>query len=87
VPQHGWQFAGSGAAQEIPQSEPGTPMATACASKRSCAQSFPTAQAHGLLWVWLEGGSEAAAQAAAVPLPTLPPTDEQGREWFQVSTW
>ncbi|EFN54729.1 hypothetical protein CHLNCDRAFT_13204, partial [Chlorella variabilis] len=49
---HGWQFGGSGAAREIPQSEPGAPKATACASKRSCAASFPTAHAHGLLWVW-----------------------------------
>lgn len=85
--QHGWQFGGSGAAREIPQSEPGAPKATACASKRSCAASFPTAHAHGLLWVWLEAGPEARSQAEATPLPVLPATDHTGKEWFPVSTW
>jgi hypothetical protein len=85
--QHGWQFEGSGAARELPQSEPGSAKATACASKRSCATSFPTAEAHGLLFVWLEGGAEGQAQAAAAPLPSLPAADHTGKEWFPVSTW
>ncbi|KAI3424952.1 hypothetical protein D9Q98_008334 [Chlorella vulgaris] len=84
---HGWQFEGSGAARELPQSEPGSAKATACASKRSCATSFPTAEAHGLLFVWLEGGAEGQAQAAAAPLPSLPAADHTGKEWFPVSTW
>jgi phenylpropionate dioxygenase-like ring-hydroxylating dioxygenase large terminal subunit len=85
--QHGWQFEGTGAAAEIPQSEPGTPKTTACSSKRACAVAFPTAEAHGLLWVWLEAGPDAERRAAATPLPVLPAADQRGREWFAVSPW
>ena len=86
--QHGWQFGGSGAAREIPQSEPGAAKATACSSPRSCATSYPTTLSHGLLWVRLEPGGAAAAEAAGQdPLPELPTTDERGVAWFPVSPW
>lgn len=85
--QHGWQFAGSGAAVELPQSQPGTAKATACSSGRSCAVAYPTAQQHGLLWVWLEAGDAGRTASAAVPLPVLPTADQEGREWFEVSPW
>ena len=86
--QHGWQFGGSGAAQDIPQSEPGAAKATACSSPRSCATSYPTTLSHGLLWVRLEPGGAAAAEAAGQdPLPELPSTDERGVAWFPVSPW
>lgn len=86
-PQHGWQFAGSGTAVELPQSQPGAPKATACSSGRSCAVAYPTAQRHGLLWVWLEPGAAGRAASAAAPLPELPAADQEGREWFEVSPW
>ena len=88
---HGWQFAGSGQCQSIPQSAPGTAAATATASRRSCATAFPTALSHGLLWVWLEPAAEDGVQerAAATPLPvaSMPETDGTGRAWFEVSPW
>ena len=160
-PQHGWQFGGGGAPQEIPQSDPGRPKQTTCASGRACAQvrrveaaaavdgcgpaacqepcllpggprrslgpphntsapmlpcsraapplpavlvvalcipstsftlaactqAFPTAEAHGLVWAWLEPGPAGEAAAAKAPLPTLPAADHRGVEWFHVSTW
>lgn len=43
--------------------------AVACSSSRSCVTSFPVKEAYGLIWVWPAAGAEAAAMAAAAPLP------------------
>ena len=69
------------------QSEGGAAKETACASRRSCASAFPTAEAHGLLWVWLEAGPGGEARAAATPLPRVPEVDPSGAAWFRVSPW
>jgi pheophorbide a oxygenase len=88
---HGWQFAGSGRCQAIPQSAPGAAAITAAASRRSCATAFPTALSHGLLWVWMEpaAGEGVQERAAAVPLPvaSVPEVDGEGRAWFEVAPW
>lgn len=84
---HGWEFSGSGSPTSIPQSPGGKAFETAAASPRACAQSFPTAIAHGLLWVWLEPGENGSQTSASSPLPSIPSTDDKGREWFAVSPW
>lgn len=56
--------------------------------RRSCAQSFPTTTAHGLLWAWLEPDScSGPSEAAATPLPTIPAADPSGVPWFEVASW
>lgn len=56
---------GNGQCTAIPQALDATSAATACASRRSCATSFPTAVAGGLLWVWPDEAATAAQDAAA----------------------
>ncbi|WIA30048.1 hypothetical protein OEZ86_000143 [Tetradesmus obliquus] len=69
---HGWRFQGDGKCTAIPQALDATSAATACASKRSCATTLPTAEGAGLLWVWPDLAPTAAADAAATAVPVLP---------------
>lgn len=84
---HGFTFNGSGKCTGIPQSQRGAALQSAISSPRSCAISYPVTIKHGLLWVWLESGEDAAATAAATALPQMPKTDAAGVPWFQVSSW
>lgn len=47
-------------------------------SPRSCAVSYPSLELGGVLWVWGEGGREAAAEAATKQ-PPLAPEVQVGR--------
>jgi hypothetical protein len=44
---HGWRFSSSGGCVRIPQADSPEAEATACASKRSCAVSFPVKVSSG----------------------------------------
>jgi len=79
-PYHGWSFGGDGQCTTIPQASE-QQQATACGSPRSRCQSFATAEAQGLLFVFAGD----AARAAAVPLPLVPPLDEPG--WLVQGTF
>ena len=79
-PYHGWSFDGSGQCTALPQAS-AEQQQVACTSPRSRCQSFATAQAQGLLFVF--AGDPAAA--AAVPLPLVPPLDEPG--WLVQGTF
>lgn len=72
-PYHGWSFGGDGRCTLIPQATD-EQQQTACASSRARCQSFATAEAQGLLFVF--AGDVAAA--SAVPLPLVPPLEEPG---------
>ena len=54
---------------------------------RSCAVTYPTSTAHGILWAWLEPGDAGSAAAAASPLPSVPSLDAHGAPWGPVATW
>lgn len=79
-PYHGWSFNGSGQCTAIPQADPAT-AASACASPRSRCRSYATATGQGLLFVFA-GDPD---QAAAVPLPLVPPLEEPG--WLLEDTF
>ncbi len=79
-PYHGWSFDGSGQCTALPQAS-AEQQQVACTSPRSRCQSFATAQAQGLLFVF--AGDPAAA--AAVPLPLVPPLEEPG--WLVQGTF
>lgn len=66
---HGWRFSGDGRCTRIPQSLDAKAEATACASGRSCAKSYPVREAAGLLWVWADASPGADEEAASTPLP------------------
>jgi len=67
---HGWCFNGKGECTRIPQAIDAASEATACASSRSKIQAFPTAEAHGLLWVWPDD-SPSAWEEASVAEPIV----------------
>ena len=79
-PYHGWSFDGNGHCTAIPQAT-AEQQQTACASPRSRCQSFVTAAAQGLLFVF--AGDPAGA--AAVPLPLVPVLEEPG--WLVQGTF
>jgi len=60
---HGFRFRSDGSCSSIPQALDPKAEQTACASQRSCATAFPTREAGGLLWVWPDASSNAAAEA------------------------
>jgi phenylpropionate dioxygenase-like ring-hydroxylating dioxygenase large terminal subunit len=62
---HGWRFNGEGQCTSIPQAADGAAEATACASSRSCVQSYPVQIQQGMLWVWGDKGPTAFIDAAA----------------------
>ena len=68
---HGWAFDGKdGKCVSIPMSVDETAEKTACASPRSCAQSFPCRVEDGILWVWPTSGADAALKSAGTPCAT-----------------
>jgi len=79
-PYHGWAFAGSGECQHIPQQPEDGRAHTA---QRACAQSFPTAVAQGLLFVY----PGTAQHAPQVPLPLVDPLEEDPDGWLLLSTF
>ena len=79
-PYHGWSFGGDGRCTLIPQASP-EQQQTAGASRRSRCQSFATAEAQGLLFVFTGD----PATAAAMPLPLVPPLEEPG--WLVQGTF
>lgn len=72
-PYHGWCFDGEGRCTTIPQADPGASLDT----MRSRCQSYATAEAQGLLFVF-SGDPDAAA---AVPLPLVPALAEDQAGW------
>ncbi len=79
-PYHGWSFGGDGRCTLIPQALP-EQQQTAGASRRARCQSFATAEAQGLLFVFA-GDPDTAA---AIPLPLVPPLEEPG--WLVQGTF
>ena len=82
---HGWAFETDGKAAAIPMSVDDAAAKTACASPRSCAESFPAKTEAGLLWVWPTSGADAWLEASATPVATA--LAEQGElpgEWGMV---
>ncbi len=77
-PYHGWGFEGNGNCQSIPQ-QPAT--AQAETAKRACVQSFSTASAQGLLFVY--GGNP--ENSDRVPLPLVDALDDSG--WVCLNTF
>jgi len=68
---HGWAFDGKdGTCVSIPMSVDETAEKTACASPRSCAQSFPCRVEDGILWVWPTSGADATLKSAGTPCAT-----------------
>jgi phenylpropionate dioxygenase-like ring-hydroxylating dioxygenase large terminal subunit len=68
---HGFEFDACGACVRIPQADSPSQERAACASRRSRAVRYPTREAAGLLWVWLDPSNEGAGLAAAAA-PALP---------------
>jgi hypothetical protein len=64
----GWRFDGSGRCTAIPQIGDAEAAAAATAAPRACLQTFPTRMQGDLLFVWLESGPAAEAEAAATPV-------------------
>ncbi|AFY95955.1 Rieske 2Fe-2S domain-containing protein [Chamaesiphon minutus] len=60
---HGWRFGGDGNCTKIPQSQSPELEAQHRANPKSCAISYPTQQAQGLLWVWAESGAKGAVES------------------------
>ncbi len=60
-----WTFDCNGACTSIPHIPPGPERTRACNARRARVRAYPTAVAHGLLWVWPESGPQAAQEAAA----------------------
>ncbi|KAK9908684.1 hypothetical protein WJX75_001402 [Coccomyxa subellipsoidea] len=69
---HGWRFDGEGKCTDIPQSLDPKANAAACSNPRSCAISRPTKVLQGKIFVWGKSSPNAAAEAAAVPVPGVP---------------
>ena len=68
---HGWAFEGArGTCTSVPMSVDANAEATACASPRSCAKSYPCRVEDGLLWVWPTSGADAMLKSAAAPCAT-----------------
>lgn len=76
---HGWAFSGSGKCDRIPQQVKGT----AAASRRACVASYSTAEAQGLLFVYL-GLSE---NALNTPVPIIELLEESPDEWIYLDTF
>jgi phenylpropionate dioxygenase-like ring-hydroxylating dioxygenase large terminal subunit len=71
---HGWCFDGAGHCRRIPQATPAEP--DQARRQHLAATALPVREAVGLLWLWPQAGAEAAARAAATPLPISPFVDE-----------
>jgi phenylpropionate dioxygenase-like ring-hydroxylating dioxygenase large terminal subunit len=87
-PYHGWRFEGSGRCTAIPQAPEATEAeaegeAARLASPRSRCRSYATATGQGMLFVF--AGDPAAA--AGVPLPLVPPLEEEPQGWLVQDTF
>ncbi|MEM7727456.1 MAG: Rieske 2Fe-2S domain-containing protein [Cyanobacteria bacterium P01_A01_bin.45] len=74
-PYHGWSFSGSGECVDIPQQVKG---GNAQNSQRACAESLPTIEKQGLLFVF-PGKVE---NAAKTKVPVLDALDEEPEGWL-----
>ena len=82
---HGWAFETDGKAAAIPMSVDDAAAKTACASPRSCAETFPAKAEAGVLWVWPTSGADAWLEASATPVATaLADKGELTGEWGMV---
>ncbi|KAF8055112.1 PTC52 [Scenedesmus sp. PABB004] len=82
---HGWEFDATGRCTSIPQIGDAKAAATACASGRTCAVTYPTQVAQGLLWVWPDAASPELARATPPALCEqwgAPGWTLLGGEWF-----
>ncbi|KAG2495724.1 hypothetical protein HYH03_006323 [Edaphochlamys debaryana] len=81
---HGWEFDQAGACTRVPQlGGDAKAAATACASPRSCASTFPSLEHGGVLWAWLDNSKEGlAANATAEPPSLLPEEVAPFGDWF-----
>jgi phenylpropionate dioxygenase-like ring-hydroxylating dioxygenase large terminal subunit len=66
---HGWRFTGNGKCIKIPQAASLEAEQRGCNSFRSCATTYPTTEAQGIIWVWGESGSTAQEESASKPIP------------------
>ncbi|GAQ89914.1 hypothetical protein KFL_005770010 [Klebsormidium nitens] len=69
---HGWAFDKKGTCVRNPHADSPQAEAKVCSDRRSRCQSFPTREAHGLLWVWPESGTDAWLEASMHALPEHP---------------
>lgn len=72
---HGWEFDAAGKCHEIPSADIET-CERACEMKRSCAKTYPSTVALGLVWVWL-GDSVPPASASPTELVKGSPLEEE----------
>lgn len=69
---HGWRFDGDGQCTAMPQvMGDANEEARMCKSARACARAYPTAEHHGLLWVWAESGADAFLESMTLNPPRL----------------
>jgi phenylpropionate dioxygenase-like ring-hydroxylating dioxygenase large terminal subunit len=76
-PYHGWSFTGEGKCDRIPQ-QPEDGQAEK--SQRACVQSFPTAAAQGLLFVY-------PGSSTPPVLPLIAPVAEEPEGWVTINTF
>ncbi len=79
-PYHGWAFTGEGNCAIIPQQRPEV---KSHESHRACVKSYPTAVAHGMLFVY-PGKKE---NAPLTPLPLVTPLIDNEEDWIIVKTF
>ena len=79
-PYHGWSFSGQGKCEHIPQQLEGGKAET---SQRACAESYQTAIAQGMLFIY--PGDPSNADKVAVPI--IEAMAESPKEWTCLSTF
>ncbi|NET78154.1 MAG: Rieske 2Fe-2S domain-containing protein [Okeania sp. SIO1F9] len=81
---HGWCFDGTGKCTNIPMLSEEKALETACNSKRSQVQTYPTQVLQGLLWVWPDNSST-AVEDSILKQPAVMPEDKvdiSSTDWF-----
>ncbi|WP_205127651.1 aromatic ring-hydroxylating dioxygenase subunit alpha [Okeania hirsuta] len=81
---HGWCFDGTGKCTNIPMLSEEKALETACNSKRSQVQTYPTQVLQGLLWVWPDNSST-AVEDSILKQPAVMPEDKvdsSSIDWF-----
>ncbi|KXZ42581.1 hypothetical protein GPECTOR_132g593 [Gonium pectorale] len=84
---HGWRFDSAGKCTSLPQMESKEAEHKACSNPRSCATSYPTREAQGLLWVWGEPGAMGELESKQKPPALIPEMEELPAERLQPMPW
>ncbi|MGD1714948.1 Rieske 2Fe-2S domain-containing protein [Dapis sp. BLCC M172] len=81
---HGWCFDGSGKCTNIPMLSDEKALETACNSRRSQVQIYPTQVLQGLLWIWPDSSST-AVEDSTIKQPAVMPEykfDSSSTDWY-----